>query len=345
MASMVYTSLCVTMMILVANCSPIKRSTAEQQATIIVKVKIPDNLTHAIVTVLPLIPDMMEKQDQQIQNLTAIMNNMAQLLQSQLTILSERLPVPPLPSTPASPSTTPSTTSPMSTSPTSPLSSSPQDCQDVAAAESSSQSGVYTITPPGGLDSIQVYCDLDTDGGGWTVFQKRFDGSVYFFLGWDDYERGFGSADGEYWAGLSVIYQITQSGKWQLRIDMEAFDGDMAYATYDSFSVGPASTNYRLTIGDYSGNAGNSLAYHNNSAFSTKDRDNDVYDNSCSDLYKGAWWYRYCQQANLNGLYLGPTREGHTAMVWQHWKGLYQSLKSTEMKIRRVGAVWKFNSA
>src|SRR5258705_937728 len=56
--------------------------------------------------------------------------------------------------------------------------------------------------------SLQVYCDVDTDGGGWTVFQRRADITphVDFYRGWDDYKAGFGDLNGEFWLGESRIY-------------------------------------------------------------------------------------------------------------------------------------------
>ena len=37
--------------------------------------------------------------------------------------------------------------------------------------------GVYTIDPDGS-GAFDVFCDQTTAGGGWTVLQKRMDGSV-----------------------------------------------------------------------------------------------------------------------------------------------------------------------
>ena len=112
-------------------------------------------------------------------------------------------------------------------------------------------SGVYTINPDG-LEDFGVYCDHKTAGGGWTVFQKRFDGSVDFYRTWDFFKRGFGNLKGEFWLGLDKIHRLTVSGNNTLRVDLEDNLGNTAYAEYSLFTVASERENYQLNLGRYS---------------------------------------------------------------------------------------------
>ncbi len=90
-------------------------------------------------------------------------------------------------------------------------------------------------------------------------------------------QQGFGNLDGEYWLGLEHLYWLTSQATYKLRVAMEDWQGRQAYAEYDSFQVEPESDWYRLRLGSYQGNAGDSLSWHNNKAFTTLDRDKDAY--------------------------------------------------------------------
>ena len=113
-------------------------------------------------------------------------------------------------------------------------------------------SGVYTIDPDGS-GSFDVFCDQTTAGGGWTVFQKRLDGSVNFYRGWHDYKLGFGNLNGEFWLGLDKINRLTRSARNRLRVDLEDTKGKTAYAEYDHFAVTSERSKYQLSLGTYSG--------------------------------------------------------------------------------------------
>ena len=65
---------------------------------------------------------------------------------------------------------------------------------------------------------------METDGGGWTVFQRRQDGSVDFYRNWTDYEDGFGNLTGEFWLGLGKINCLTKEQSNTLRVDLGDFD-------------------------------------------------------------------------------------------------------------------------
>ena len=87
---------------------------------------------------------------------------------------------------------------------------------------------------------------------------------------------------------------------------------------------------------NFSGDAGDSLTYHDGSKFSTKDVDNDADDHyNIAERFQGAWWYYKGHKSNLNGKYHGGNHTSYADGVnWSHFKGFYYSLKTGEMKVR-----------
>ena len=176
-----------------------------------------------------------------------------------------------------------------------------RDCAELFSA-GFKESGVYTVNPTN-RSSFDVYCDMKTDGGGWTVFHKRFNGFVGFYRGWDEYKNGFGDLRGEFWLGNEKIHQLTEIPS-QLRVEINTTSNGYRYAKYSNFTVTNEASNYTLFIGFYSGTAGDKLTYHNEMAFTTKDRDNDKHKSvNCAVNERGAWWFKSCQNSNLNGNY------------------------------------------
>ena len=170
---------------------------------------------------------------------------------------------------------------------------------------------------------------MDTDGGGWTVFQRRQDGSVDFFLDWSDYQQGFGNLSGEFWLGLDKIHRLTSTAT-QLRVDMQDSQLNSRYAKYTSFSVGDSVSKYTLSVSGYSGSAGDSLT-RNGIRFSTRDQDNDNYDGNCAQIFESAWWFHDCFLSNLNG----PYRSSGIYNYGVGWSSFTHYLIFSEMKVRR----------
>ncbi|KAI8518307.1 cell surface pattern recognition receptor signaling pathway [Branchiostoma belcheri] len=213
--------------------------------------------------------------------------------------------------------------------------SGPRDCMELLST-GHDVSDVYTIYPDGdGKSPVHVYCDMDTDGGGWTLFQKRQDGSINFYRNWQAYKTGFGDLRGEFWLGNDNLHRITDQGVYELRVEMEDFEGNSAHANYSIFHVEDEVHKYKLTVEGYAGTAGDAMAHHNGMYFSTRDRDNDIHSSDCAGRFKGAWWYGACHHANLNGQYLIGAHDSFADGInWYPWKGHNYSLKTTVMKIR-----------
>ena len=94
---------------------------------------------------------------------------------------------------------------------------------------------------------------MTTSRGGWTIFQRRIDGCVDFYLGWKNYTEGFGDLNGEFWLGLNKIDRLSKSCQNDLRFDLEDFENETRYAEYTTFAVAGKADKYNLTVGGFSG--------------------------------------------------------------------------------------------
>lgn len=100
--------------------------------------------------------------------------------------------------------------------------------------------------------TLKCFVTKKTAGGGWTVLQKRLDGTVDFHRNWSDYKKGFGNLKDEFWLGVDKIFRLTKSPS-KLRVDLEDFDSITAYAEHGMFAVENASEKYQLRVETCSG--------------------------------------------------------------------------------------------
>jgi len=195
-------------------------------------------------------------------------------------------------------------------------------------------SGIYTVTM-NNMKTMPVYCDQVTDGGGWTVIQRRIGSDKYYFQrNWNDYKKGFGYLQHEFYMGNENLHILTLQAMFprgsQLRIDLTNWsESETAYAKYTSFQIGNEMTKFQIHAFGYSGNAGNdSLISRNGARFSTNDQNNQLEGTSRGWECSGGWWYYdTCAVSNLNSRYF--------MLGSNFWKGYPHRLHSIEMKVKR----------
>ncbi|XP_051917577.1 serine/arginine repetitive matrix protein 1-like [Hippocampus zosterae] len=231
-----------------------------------------------------------------------------------------------------------------------------KDCSDHLVKGQVMKSGIYQVIPDLHTgNGVPVLCDMEVQGGGWTVLQLRQDGNVSFNRTWAEYRSGFGELlnGGEFWLGNQYIHFLTRNRDMTLRVELKDFSGMTGYAEYENFRVASERMRYRLTVEGYSGTAGNALRFspqydHNNQAFTTPDRDNDRYPaGNCGAYYSSGWWFDACMAANLNGrYYLGKYKGVRNGIYWGAWQNIStefyltserQSFKTVRMMIRPKG--------
>ncbi|GFT67125.1 techylectin-5A [Nephila pilipes] len=176
------------------------------------------------------------------------------------------------------------------------------DCEDLLRS-GHKECGVYTVwlrNRVTGERPLNVFCDMETDGGGWTVIQRRGDYGRpfdFFFEDWERYKSGFGDIKEDFWLGNDNIFVLTNQRLYSVRFDLWSVDGRKVHALYDTFWIDDEDHKYALHINGYSGDAGDSLfPDHDNRSFTTKDQDNDAnVKENCAVSYRGAW----CNQVSL----------------------------------------------
>uniref|UniRef100_A0A131Z145 Fibrinogen-related domain containing protein n=1 Tax=Rhipicephalus appendiculatus TaxID=34631 RepID=A0A131Z145_RHIAP len=220
----------------------------------------------------------------------------------------------------------------------------PRQCSDLLRY-GQHKSGVFRIYHLKAFRTGQdVYCDMEADGGGWTVIQRRgqFGNRVFnFYRDWNEYAQGFGSPNQEYWIGNEALNALTSGNKnTALRIVLRNSTEDSINIYYNSIRVASADEMYTIQVGTLLGPPGwDGMRLCDGEKFSTYDRDNDKSGDSCAKKFRGGWWYRACHACNPNGLNLNGYHASYAdGIEWSVQEGrnnLYHySYPSMEMMIR-----------
>jgi ficolin len=212
--------------------------------------------------------------------------------------------------------------------------------------------------------NLDVYCE-----NGWLLIQRRQHGyDINFNRTWIEYKNGFGSLRGEFWIGNEIIYGLTNSRNYRLRIELVDWNENFYVVDYENFRVDSEKNFYQLHIQteSFSGNASRDyiddlsygLSAHNNAYFQTYDHSihlNHTSSNSksrrrggsggggggnCALKTGGAWWVlndTLCLPVNLNGIYVAgassPQTRGIKWLAMNNHDKNY-SLKKSKMKIQ-----------
>jgi len=210
--------------------------------------------------------------------------------------------------------------------------------------------GYYTVTM-NGYRTTQVYCDQTTSGGGWTVIQRRMDGSTNFYRRWNEYKVGFGKLHREFWLGNENIHLLSlqavypKGSELMINMRLHGYTGNYWYR-YSHFQVDSERSHYLLHVSGASGNLSPSVfvSYQNKVEFSTWDKDRDGSSSyNCAQSYQfSGWWINgagnTCTGYQAAGFNLNGPYDKYRTRSWYQRINAYAKNHPTfvEMKVRRL---------
>ncbi|PIK61435.1 putative microfibril-associated glycoprotein 4-like [Apostichopus japonicus] len=188
------------------------------------------------------------------------------------------------------------------------------DCYDLYV-DGIGNDGVYTIYPDGWMNGIQAYCEMTSNGGGWTFLQRRSSASVDVYRTWDEYKNGFEHPSRDHWLGYNAMHYSNSQ-----QFSTHDRDND-DWSSYDCAEGHRGAWWFR---GNHHCQRDNSTDYcMSNCRYCNMFRDGNDDCVLCADAHLNGVYGEYNENAQGKNIFWGGIKKGC-------------SLQYTEMKIRPV---------
>ncbi|KAL5005574.1 hypothetical protein ScPMuIL_016732, partial [Solemya velum] len=201
------------------------------------------------------------------------------------------------------------------------------DCRDLFEI-GLKKSGVYPISIRD-LGRTLIYCDMEQDGGGWSVIQRTLDDELDFNRTLNGYKRMFGKPDSSYWIGLMQMTRLTSAPSEVLLTFSVHPELTQHKLHYSAFNTGGGKNQFIVTVSGYMTDSSweDVFSEQTGQPFSAL---GDALENGedCAQQTGGGWWYKTCSSLSLNGNNASITKPSSSQC--------FRVAPPTVLKIRRV---------